>query len=441
MSARGARRRASRQSRRRGRPSGSQSTSMAVQQGMQPGNRIRLFLFPPEAPLARFLASTLAAVTWYVFNTGLVQRKCGVSCSGPCAVREGFDRDRRAEYLEVECEGCEYLDALAARLWGMRARSFTAAAWDDVRLEFEENSQRYVFNAGTFISRRWPYVKAALERVLEKYLKYFYARGFSVEPLQGERVVRGTPQPQSGFIDLLLSNMSAYIHGLEQVRRMTSERFTSGIPRTVNVLLADLGDMGVGLQEAVETLYDVNVSKDCSCRLSPKVGAARVARRLADYGGDFVGWLHRLLIVEILYLLTRGSVELLARWPSIAVVHYGRQDDPNDTRFIEYAVVGGEDLLLAYHSISGAAGELGVGTWRLLGFLEALPRCILDAAGRGLLRDNEVSGLVSRLTPLYDSVLQGFVDRDVLYQIVRLLYSKDVSSVSSCSFAASMLRG
>ena len=362
-------------------------------------------------------------------------------CSGPCAINEGYDSNRHAEYIEVECGQCSNLDNVAARLWRMTAQSFTAAAWNGIQLEFVETDQRYVYNAGSFISQRWKSVKKALEHILEKYLKYFYARGFSVEPLQDEYVPRDKPQPRKGFIDLLLSNMASYIYSLDRLRGMTSIQLKSGTPRTVNVLLADLGDKGIALHEAIETLYSVSIDRNNVCRVSLNLNSAKIAQQFAELSGDFVGWLHRLFVFEILRKIAEGSIELLARWPSIAIAHYGQQKDPNDTRFIEYTVITGEDLLLAYHSISSTAEQLGLSARRLLRFLEGLPACILEAFREGLLRDNEVSGLVSRLAPLYDSVLQGFVDRDVLYEIVRLLYSKDVSGIPSCRSAAVALGG
>ncbi len=367
--------------------------------------------------------------------------ECGGGCKGPCSIVAGYDAARRAEYIEVECRGCASLDALAVKMWRMRAQSFTAAAWDNIRLEYDESGQRYVYSAGRYIPRSWESVSNALEYVVGKYLKYFYARGFAAEPLQGETGSGARPRPQTGFVDMSISNLAAYLFALDVLRSQTKVTLQGGAPRTVNVLLADLGDSGMALREAIQTLYEVSIVSGCEARVKLRLNAARLAERLAEKSGDIIGWLHRLLVVEVLYSLAQESIELLPRWPSIAVVHYGRQGDPEDTRFLDYVVVGGEDLLLAYYSIAGAAGELGVATWRLLEFLDKLPHCILEAGGRGLLRDNEVSGLVSRLAPVYDSVLQGFVDRDALYQVVRPLFAKNVSSISSCSSAAAMLSG
>ncbi len=445
-------RRATRRTRRSPAAQGAAST-MQQPQLQWPSDRIRLFLFPPEALLARYLAVTMAALTWYVVNRGFV-KSIDRDCGGPCELREGYDAMRSAEYVEVVCSNCPNLDTIAVKLWGMTAQSFTAAAWDLVRVEYDERSQAYLIASGVkpeFVKQ--PYMKNIQKTLIANYLKYQFGRGFALEPVQSES--DRSLEPQAGFVDLRLNEIRAYLYALEQLRR-DIRRTSSEASRSVLILLADLGDKSTGLSEAISTLYNVEVGKTAGrakagsrrsgsteklVSVSLRLRSLSVAMNIARYGGEFLEWLHYLFIVEVLYGVVQESIKVLARWPHIAIIHYRAEKGREDTRFIDYVVIGGEDLLLAYYSVAGAAGELGVPTWRLLGFLDALPQCILDAGRRGLLRDTEVSGLVSRLLPVYDSVLQGFVDRDALYQVIRPLFAKSVSSIPSCSFAASMLSG
>lgn len=420
------------------------TTTQQSQTGSQwpHNNKVRIFLPPSEWLLARFLVLSLAAMTWYIFNYrhDVLKQICNKleKCKSrledcKCEIYQGYDSSRNAEYIEIECPDPCHINEGAKYLWGMTSQTFTDGAWDDIKLEYDEGKQIYAYRAGQFPSLSKQY----LER-LANHMRYFYARGFAVEALQQEVKVKGkaSPRQEQGFIDLSVSNLTPLLFALNNILRGTSiDMGGDSVLESISILIADLGDRGLGLKEALDTLYDCVVEgykgkKRAVVRQQAvvKLRVGTYVRELANYG-DPVDWVHKLLIFDTLYAVAQESIELIQRWPSVAIVSYGSRG----SRSLEYTVITPEDLTLFYHTVLAVAEDLGIRGYDLLEVLRYMPRCVVDAREKNVIRDTEAAGLISRFSALYNSIMQGYVDRDILYATIRSLLSKDdILSVGTC---------
>ncbi|AEM38378.1 hypothetical protein Pyrfu_0507 [Pyrolobus fumarii 1A] len=398
-----------------------------------PSNTARIFVPPPEALLARSLAFTLAAITWYIANSEDLRRCVKTSVKCDCRIEHGYNSSAKAEYIEITCnQGCN-IDTSTPSMWGMNASSLTSSSWDNITLSYDESSQNCVWKAGGFIMGKR--TRAAQDRVITNPLRYFYARGYASEANQNEQAGR-TPKPRKGFIDVSLGDLAPFIYALDALRERTvyprNREARAKAKRMLNVLLGDLGDADLSLHEAVYVLFQPRLDNQCKIDVRSIVyrvpGLGRQVE-FVQYFGDVVGWTYRLLVIEVLHSVSEESIELLPRWPSIVIVNY-----PEDTRFMETTVVSGEDLLLAYQSVASAADELGLTLHRLLTMLRLLPGCIIDAASHGVLNESGARAVAAQLTPLYDFILQGSVDRDIFYSVIRNLTSVNgITRVDTCA--------
>jgi len=392
----------------------------------------------------------LGAVTWRVM------KMMGFDCS----IDTGFDRSKHLEYIEISCHEDKNLECIASALWSIKGGSITKPAWSSVDLCFDEGKQSLVFKAGGF-PRNYRWLQ---DLIMAKPTKYFYGRGFSVEALRNECVKkqRGRPlkpTPSSGFIDFSLRDAIPYLFGLNNLRKMLRTRV---IDRIIHVLLIDLGDRDLGLLEAVDILYSPSYDASCIhsyCRGTPtkrpcislrspeKNLGIRIPTR--DLRIDLGLWMFYSIVLSLMEHLISGSIELLSKWPTLALVTYraGRTprgtDSPrnDDTRSLGLMLIHPETLFASLHGLSNAAQELGTTPYRLVRALQLAQACIADLGGKGRGEKDYISSanaIASRLIPLIDSCLRGHLDRDLLYGAVRMI--KGVEAVSThCSAALRML--
>ncbi len=386
---------------------GKETNQTVLPDTCDPQRCVCFFLPPPEIFYARFLVYTMTAITWKVANES---REVG-----PCKIQQGLSESHNAEYVKICCENAGWLDKIKD-WWGMICNDIHNCVWDDVRVTFDPNRAAFHIKAGSFVKGKY---RQMYDIIFSSYLKYFYGRGFALEANQKETVRKNLPIPNSGLVDLELSSLIPYIWALYNLsNKVEVARIATGMgERTFKLLLADLGDRGLGLREALEVLYNISVERRGTIRVSPIPSLREVLRKISEIGMDINFWIHKLLIAYILdRLLLDEGIELVNRWPSVAIVsHIDRE-----SRTIDFTIIDSDELIVTYHSILSVAEQLSTSASKVLRFLITLPKCIVNNFD-----DKEIVPILSKLTPLYESFFQGSVDRDLLYQVLRLVYSND----------------
>ncbi len=409
-------------------------------------NRARMLLPPPETPLARFLVTTLAAISFKALD------KMGYQCS----IAEGFDEDKMLEFIDIVCEDNIDVDCIVASFWSIRGNSVTEPAWESIRLVFDERSQILKYDAGGF-PRSYRYLQDIL---FARYTKYTFGRGFAMEALRRETVKGGKPKAEEGFIDFSLANAIPFLYGLDRLRQ--SLRLVYG-DRVLHLLLADLGDRGLGLLEAVEKLYNPTPQLECVESVCEKggrgkgkgsqhclqvlrpdrSGALNLALPSQKLGTDLGLWVRLSLQLSLVELVLEGSIELVSRWPTIAIVSYTAGGKPfnDDTRNLSVTMLSADDVIASMQGLETSAEELGLTSLNLARGLRRVMECVSELSNRGERERSEAGALLSRALPLIDSILRGFVDRDLYYHVARMLSSIASRSDTpySCRSAASML--
>ncbi len=379
-------------------------------------NCLRAFIPPLEVLFSRLLAQTLVALTWAAL------RELDTSCK----LNVGFDAQKHAEYAEICCEKVNP-DSLATKLWGMKSNSFTAAAWERLKIRYEEDEQKLVFEAGGFPKG---YYKQLQDLLFIKPTRYFYGRGTSVVAAQDEELTKSrTPRPKAGFIDFSLASMIPYIFILDRLRTGL-RRVVSG--RAVSLLLFDLGDRGEGLAEAVRSIYvgagGRLVDERCLEQGQPPcIHYQRFDQTLNiplsdKLNIDLSAWIFYGLLLRLIEAIEAEAITVVPGWPTIAIVSYPASKLPkqDETRMLNIIALPPEEVDTAYKSFGLSAKVLGTETKRLARGLLAAMRCCTVLANRGADYSAQASALASRLLPAIESLIRGSPDRDLVYQVARI---------------------
>ena len=363
-----------------------------------------MFLPPLEVPLARFLVTTLASITWAVAR----------NTDESCKLAQGYDHQKHLEYIEIKCDKLD-IDKSIMRMWSMKGNSVTEVAWNNIELLYDEKNQKIVFNAGGFPGK----YKRLQEILFTKYTRYTFARGFAIEAYRKEEENKQV----GGFIDFSLKGSIPFLFGLNTLRRKLRTVYEN---KVVNILLGDLGDRSLALKEAVSALYSPTITNNTG-----KVSISKPIERLGiklppqKLGVDINTFIVYSLQLKIVSNILQGSIELVSRWPTISIAIYkaGGRGQGDDTRPLNIITVDSEEVFATLEGIRASAEDIGAEPLRLANGLTSMLNCVYELARRGEHDTNTASALLSHGTPLIDSLMRGFVDRDLHYHVIRLLES------------------
>ena len=373
--------------------------------------RCRFAIPPPQLMLARLRALTLYAGFMFMITA---RKLCG-----NVRLEQGYDPVKRWEYVELAAKcGCNAdLRQVIQSEWGIRDLD---DFWTRIApTTFDETSQELRI-ADT--SGRIPppgFYRNCWEEVLRDPSTYPHGRGITVERVKASSGFR----PSTGYINISIGGQGgaqSFLYmlcvGVEPVKLKLP--ISGGKTLNAELLLLDIGDGEYGLKEAFEKLYgeprQVKSQSGTRLRIEPALDVVNLLRTIVNslntMNIEFPQIAHLLLVAWITREVLRGGIELLPRWPSLALVTYG------ETRNMRVTVVSPDDVFAAAQGLKASAEALGVSTVDLADFLIQLLECSVRALQRGV---RGVDAVLAKYPALLDSAIRGVVDRDLFYSVVR----------------------